>query len=176
MKKLAIVLVLSSLLIAVSCSSTTVRYDYERGLDFSNFKTFGFFPIPQEMKSKELVLKRIGDAITADLTAKGLTKTQDNPDLMIAAHTDVKDKVQVSSYGYRYAPYYYHGYWGPSSTTVHQYEEGSLIIDIIDNAEDELIWRGVASRALPSNPTPETIDKIINEVVAKTMKNYPPAK
>jgi hypothetical protein len=176
MKKLTMILLLSTLLIAVSCSSTTARFDYERGVDFSKFKTFGFFPIPPDFKGSELVLKRIGNAIAKDLTAKGLTETQDNPDLLIAAHTDVKDKIQVSSYGYRYAPYYYYGYWGTSSTTVHQYEEGTLIIDIVDNAEDEMIWRGVASRALPSNPTPATIDKIIDEVVSKTMSNYPPPR
>ena len=133
MKKLTMVLLLSSLLIAVSCSSTSARFDYERGVDFSTFKTFGFFPIPQDMKTSELVLKRIGDAIAKDLTAKGLTYTKDNPDLLIAAHTGVKDKVQVSSYGYGYAPYYHRGYWGASQTTVHQYEEGTLIIDIVDN-------------------------------------------
>ena len=174
MKKLTMVFFLSFLLITVSCSSTSVRYDYERDLDFSQFKTFGFFPIPDDFKTSELVLKRIGEAIATDLTAKGLTHTQDNPDLLIAAHTGVKDKVQVSSYGYTYAPFYYYGYWGTSRTTVYQYEEGSLIIDIVDNAQDELIWRGVATRTLPSNPTAETIDKIIDEVVSKTMKNYPP--
>lgn len=176
MKKLTMVLLLSTILIAVSCSSTSARFDYERGVDFSTFKTFGFFPIPQDMKTSELVLKRIGDAIAKDLTAKGLTETQDNPDLLIAAHTGVKDKVQVSSYGYGYAPYYHRGYWGASQTTVHQYEEGTLIIDIVDNAEDELIWRGEATKALPSNPTAEKIDKIIDEVVSKALSNYPPPK
>jgi hypothetical protein len=57
---------------------------------------------------------------------------------------------------------------------VRQYEEGSLIIDIVDNAEDELVWRGVASKSLPSNPTPEKIDKIIDQVVTKAMENFPP--
>ncbi|MGD9346483.1 MAG: DUF4136 domain-containing protein [Candidatus Aminicenantes bacterium] len=175
MKKWNLSLMVALISLAVSCSSVSVRYDYERDVDFTQFKTFDFYPVPQELSTSELVLKRIGNAIAREMTTKGFTRSSDNPDLLIAAHTEVKDKVNVTSYGYGYAPYYRWGYWGaPGNVDVRQYEEGSLIIDIVDNAEDELVWRGVASKSLPSNPTPEKIDKIIDQVVTKAMENFPP--
>lgn len=178
MKKTVYAMGLGVLLVFWGCSATSVRFDYERGIDFSKFNTFDFYKVPTDVTADRLVLKRIDDAIVREMQAKGLTQTSDNPDLLIAVHTQTKDKINVSSWGYSYADYYYFGYWGmgPSQTTVTQYEEGSLIIDLVDNADDELIWRGVATRALPSNPTVDTIDKIIDEVVTKTLANYPPAR
>ena len=180
MKKTLLVIGFGALLVFSACSSTSVRFDYERGVDFSKFKTFDFYEVPADVEVDRLVLKRIDRAITDQLTAKGLTQASNNPDLLIAVHTAVQEKVDVTNWGYDYADYYWHGYWGPryggGGTTVTQYEEGKLIIDIVDNAEDELIWRGESSRALPSNPTAETIDKMIDDIVARTLENYPPPK
>jgi hypothetical protein len=176
MKKSLLILSFGLLLVFAACSTTSVRFDYERGVDFSQFKTFDFYPVPESLVENPLVIKRIGRAIIAEMESKGLTHDE-SADLLIAIHTDVKDKINVTSYGYGYAPYYRYGYWGGGhgGTTVSQYEEGTLIIDIVDNNEDELIWRGEASKALPSNPTPQQIDGIIDEVVTKIMANYPPS-
>jgi hypothetical protein len=180
MKKTLLVIGFGALLVFSACSSTSVRFDYERGVDFSKFKTFDFYEVPTTVEVDRLVIKRIDRAITNQLTSKGLTQASNNPDLLIAVHTAVQDKVDVTNWGYGYADYYSYGYWGPryggGGTTVTQYEEGTLIIDIVDNAEDELIWRGESSRALPSNPTVETIDKMIDDIVARTLENYPPPK
>ena len=57
---------------------------------------------------------------------------------------------------------------------VHQYEEGTLILDFVDADAKELIWRGTATKALDSNPTPEKIEKNIGNVVAKILAKFPP--
>jgi len=178
MKKWILVLMVALIGLAVSCSSITTQYDYERGEDFSRFKTFSFLPAPPELAQNQLIAKRIGRAIITNLATKGLTETDSNPDLMIAVHTEVKDKVNVTSYGYGYAPYYTWGYWGRGrgGVDVQQYEEGTLIIDLVDAQAKEMVWRGMASKALPSAPTPEKIDKIIDDVVTKIFEKYPPGK
>ena len=177
MKKWNLILMVALIGLAISCSSITTQYDYERGEDFSRFKTYSFLPVPAELAQNQLVVKRIGRAIIQNLATKGLTETDSNPDLNIAVYTQVKDKVSVTSYGYGYAPYYSFGYWGHGmggGTDVSQYEEGTLIIDLVDAQAKEMVWRGMASKALPSAPTPEKIDKIIDNVVAKIFEKYPP--
>lgn len=178
MKKWSLILMVIVIALSVSCSSITTQYDYERGEDFSRFKTFSFLPVPPELGQNQLVVKRIGDAIVKNLATKGLKETDNNPDLNIAVYTKVKDKVSVTSYGYGYAPYYTWGYWGPvrGGVDVRQYEEGTLIIDMVDAQAKEMVWRGMASKALPSAPTPEKIDKIIDNVVAKIFEKYPPGR
>jgi hypothetical protein len=177
MKKWSLIFMVALIGLAINCSSITTQFDYERGEDFSRFKTFSFLPVPPELARNQLLVNRIGDAIVKQLATKGMSESDSNPDLLIAVHTQVKDKVNVTSYGYGYAPAYSFGYWGGigmGGTDVRQYEEGTLIIDMVDAQQKEMVWRGMASKALPSAPTPEKVDKIIDDIVAKIFEKYPP--
>ena len=69
-------------LLLAGCSSTSVRFDYDRQQDFSRFKTFDFYPIPKEIgpDTNPLVIKRIQDAVIRELAHKGLSRSEDQPD------------------------------------------------------------------------------------------------
>jgi uncharacterized protein DUF4136 len=40
-------------------------------------------------------------------------------------------------------------------TDVELYEEGSLLLDIVDVGERRLVWRGIAQAKMDPTPTPE---------------------
>jgi hypothetical protein len=61
---------------------------------------------------------------------------------------------------------------GTSTTQVRTYTEGTLIVDIWDAKKKELVWRGVGSDTVSSNP--ESNAKKIDQVVADMFKRYPP--
>ena len=67
----------------------------------------------------------------------------------------------------------YYG-WGGQNIDVHEYTQGTLILDFVDTKNKHLVWRGSAQGALPDNPTPEKIEKKINEAVAKLLEKFPP--
>jgi hypothetical protein len=119
---------------------------------------------------------RIKYAVDHQLGANGLRKTSNNPDFHIATHVGSKDKVRVTTWGYGYAPYgrYGAGYWGSGRVDVHQYEEGSLILDFVDPKSKNLIWRGSVKAQIDRATTPKSRDKLINEAVTKILKNFPP--
>lgn len=170
------------IVLLAGCSSTSVRFDYDRQQDFSQFKTFDFYPIPKEIGPdiNPLVVKRVQDAVIRELAHKGLSQTDVDPDLRIAIHTESKDKFNVTNWGYHYAPYDYYwrgyGYWYGGGVDVQQYEEGTLMLDFVRADEDEMVWRGVASRALPSQSTPEQTDALVKLVVSEILVNFPPQK
>lgn len=58
---------------------------------------------------------------------------------------------------------------------IYEYEEGSLILDFVDPKTKNLIWRGSGKAQVDSAMTPESRDKLINEAVAKILKNFPPS-
>jgi hypothetical protein len=93
---------------------------------------------------------------------------ESNPTFLVAIHGGVEDKVNVSSYGYYYG---YRGYWGGPHLDVHQYQEGTLVIDLIDAQTKELFWRGWASQVVDQTDDPT---RKINEAVAKILANFPP--
>ena len=53
------------------------------------------------------------------------------------------------------------------------YQEGSVIIDIIDSKEKQLVWRGAAEGVLYENDDPESV---ISETVKAILKDFPPKR
>lgn len=177
MKPIHVLFALFLMDLIISCSAVyNVQYDYDKTVDFTNFATYDWLPIPKKTDIESLDIKRVQRAVNAELEAKGLTMTAENPDFLIAEHLGKKDKVRVTNWGYGYGPYggYWGRYWGTGGVSVYQYEEGSLILDFVETHSKNLIWRGVAKAVLDDVTTPEKRDKLINEAVQKILKNFPP--
>jgi hypothetical protein len=143
-------LVLVAALFLTGCASISVNQDYDPAYDFSKLKTYGFIPITEEAGIDQLNATRLGDAIKENLNAKGYTLSE-NADFGIALFftKDTKTSIQsTGGYGYGYG-YGYRGYGGMGgSTYVSQYDEGTLVIDFVDMAKQELVWRGVGTGVL----------------------------
>ena len=119
MKKWSLILMVALIGLAISCSSITTQYDYERGEDFSRFKTYSFLPVPPELAQNKLVVKRIGQAIIKNLATKGLTRSDSNPDLNIAVYTE-DEEIQLTEV----------------FTAIHTYEKGKETISPKSDGED----------------------------------------
>jgi hypothetical protein len=165
-------------IIYAGCSSITVNQDYNTSFDFSKLKTYGFIPITEEAGIDQLNATRLGDAIKENLNAKGYTLSE-NADFGIALFFTKESKTSVQStggYGYGYG-YGYRGYGGMGGGTyVTQYDEGTLVIDFVDMAKQELVWRGVGTGVLSDNPTVEERTEKINNAVAQILAQFPPDK
>jgi hypothetical protein len=178
----ATVILLAALALA-GCSTMTVSTDYDRTASFAAYKTFDFIP-PQEIKNP-LVRQRIEDAITAQLQAKGLTRSSENPDLLIAGHGRLSSETHFDTTSFGYGMGGWGGYWGPyggyggagmgSSTTVaREVPVGTLIIDLVDAGTKKLVWQAVASDTLDPGATAEERDYRINKAMEKIFAGYPP--
>jgi len=170
-------LIVIAALYLAGCSTISVNQDYDPAYDFSKLKTFGFIPITEEAGIDQLNATRLGDAIKANLTAKGYTLSE-NSDFGIALFftKDTKTSIQSTGYGYGYG-YGYRGYGGMGgSTYVTQYEEGTLVIDFVDMAKQELVWRGVGTGALSDSPSVEERTENINNAVSQILAQFPPTK
>ncbi|MGD9346056.1 MAG: DUF4136 domain-containing protein [Candidatus Aminicenantes bacterium] len=182
MRSITTFFIISLLIFSASCTSTKVQFDYDRQEDFSQFRTYSFIPLPDNLKTEisPMVVRRIEEAIALTLGDKGFQRTEASPDFLVAIHLESKDKFDVQNWGYTYAPYdlYWRGagYWGTGGITVQQYQQGTLIIDVVKTADKELVWRGVGTKALSPNPTPKTMDRNVNEVVSKILADFPPQK
>jgi hypothetical protein len=164
------------ILLTLNCSELKIRHDYDREADFSKFKTFDFMSAPADVRDNDSLNKRIYAAVALDLKEKGLTRVVNDADLLIAVHTDVRDQINITRWGYSYAPYYWHGYWGTAGASVSRYEEGTLIIDMVESADMELVWRGMAQAALPYNPDPIRMEQGVKVAIERILDKYPPKK
>lgn len=174
-------------LILFSCDSVNVYSDFDKKTDFSNFKTYAFYKKGiDKVEISDLDKRRILKAIEADLLAKGFTKSLE-PDLLVNIFTKSQRKVNVTSYyggGYGYGGYggyggfyggWYPWYYGPNyGTSVSEYTEGTLFVDLIDNNKKELAWQGIGSGALNYKGNVAKKEEKVKEFVTQIMAQYPP--
>lgn len=157
-----------------------VESDFDPQAGFSDLRTYSWMEEPAQpgaaarsvRPTSDLVKRRIERAVDAELARKGYQRTSTNPDFKVGMLTIVDEKVDVD---------YINRYYGYRRTTfvvqeavVSEYLQGTLVLDIVDAKKNELIWRGSASGALPDNPTPERVEKTVNEAVAQIMERFPP--
>lgn len=175
MKSLVSVFIIATIAIFViaGCSTISVNQDYDTGYDFSQLKTFGFIPIPEDAGIDQLSANRLGDAIKAELISKGYTLSE-NADFGIALHFGKQTKTSVQSYGYGYG-----GWWGRpgmGGVDVSQYDEGTLVIDFIDMKKKELVWRGTGTGIMSDSPSVEEKTENINNAVNQILAQFPPTQ
>jgi len=112
------------------------------------------------------------------LAAAGYRKVEGGgADFGVAAHLRSRQRVAVRDSGYA-GPYYGYGYghWVERRVDVYEYEEGSIILDVVDTNSNKLVWRGVATAAVPEHPKPEERTKLVIEAVEKLLAKFPPPR
>lgn len=166
---------LSLLLFAVvltSCSSVRVSADYDKSVDYSQYKTYAFYKDGiDKVKVHDLDKKRILKAIERELQAKGMTAS-DNPDVLVNIFTEASERVDVNQWGYGWGWSWSPWMWGGNTATVSKTTEGTLYIDLIDAKKKELVWQGIGEGVLTKNI--ERKEERINEFVNKILEKYPP--
>jgi hypothetical protein len=61
-----------------------------------------------------------------------------------------------------------------TATTAQTYDQGTLILDIVDAKKKELVWRGSANGILDPGASPDKKASKVNEAVTKTLADFPP--
>jgi len=159
------------LLIMSACSSIKVTTDYEKQADFSKYKTFAFYKsgIDKALIS-DIDKRRIINAISVELEAKGMTKSE-TPDVLISLFTKARERVDI--YENNWHPYYY----GPfQRQQISKYTEGTLFIDVIEKEGKKLVWQGIGSGFLTKSQKPEKREANIQKFVQEILAKYPPEK
>jgi PBP1b-binding outer membrane lipoprotein LpoB len=174
MKKVAFIAALY--LLITSCSSVRVNCDYDKKVDFSNYKSYAFLKSGiDKMAISDLDKKRIMHSIDDVMTTKGFTKSE-SPDLLINIFTKEREQVDVNQFnagwgygwGFGWNPYL----WG-GQTSINRYTEGTLYIDLIDAKKKELIWQGEGEGTLTKDTNKK--EALIKEFVSKILEQYPPS-
>jgi hypothetical protein len=172
-----------ALLLASCASKPTIESDYDHSIDFSKYKTYGFFnPMGIENPNYSSVLGGVfRDAISKEMESRGYVKS-DTPDLMVNVSGRMKDKTKVTTspsmhggyYGYRGGRYGAWGGYGYGSTThVSNYTEGTVNVDLVDVGLKRMVWEGVAMGRVDDSKTNEETRATINSAIQEMFAGYP---
>lgn len=165
-----------------ACSTVSVTTDYDRSASFGKYKTYSLAPAGQTLSpASEAALR---DALRTELAARGITEVaQGKGDLAIVRHVFAQEKVSVQQYtdwGYgidnRWPySYGYYGMWAGAPHTyvdVHNYIEGTLVLDAVDTRTKKLVFRGTGTGVVGGS---ESNASKIREAVHKMVAELPAA-
>ena len=160
------------LFVLASCSSVSVNSDYDKKVNFTQFKTYAYLKGGiDKVQISDLDKKRILRSIDEEMATKGITKSE-TPDMLISIFTKENERVDVynqNGFGWGWNPY-----WGMGMgyTSVSRTPEGTLYIDLIDAKNKELMWQGEGTGYLTKDTDKK--DERIKEFVSKILAQYPP--
>jgi len=172
------------LVLLQACSGIPVSQDFERDFDFSGLRTFAW-DLNEDNQwgvagSNELVDRRIIAAIENTLTAQQFSQVdREKADFLVLYNVEVDQRISSSNVSggvsMGRSSRGRHGSIGISTgSQVRTYEQGTLLIDVVDVASDKLVWRGVSAQALPDLSDPQRLTDHINNTVAAILKQFPP--
>jgi len=179
---------LLSLLTLVACSGVQVNSDYDTSRKFSDLKTYAWMKPKQEvvidpLVHNDLMQRRVERAVEQSLAAQGFVKAtgEQSADFLVTYYVSAETKLSISSFHSDFGYYpcwggcyrYGMGYGMNQDVNVRQYKEGTFMLDIVDPASSELMWRGAAGKRL-STGTPEERDTYVNEIVSSILAKFPP--
>ena len=185
---LLLILLLSGL--ACGCLGPRVYTDHDEGVDFARMERFAWLDPPLRVESRPegmpagdpfthntLLDKRVREAVESALEARGYREVEADEDVDFQLRYDVvsrevyRDSPIYIDGGYGYG--YRRGYYGSSVGYSHStsYQEGTLILDVIDPESHSIAWRGwAASRTRDGHIDAERVSRTVQAI----LEEFPP--
>lgn len=178
--------VLAALL--VSCTSLKVRTDFDDEIDFLRLEKFAWLSpelrdepgkgpdlLANPFVHNTLLDKRVRETVEEVLTGRGYRETSDEPDFHLRYEITTREvtrdtgPVYVGGGRYHGRGGVYSGYYG-----TYTYQEGTLIIDVIDPKTQRIAWRGWASTRISSSN--QVDEEKVRRYVTAILAAFPPQK
>lgn len=184
-KRLTMLLALAAMTTLAACASgPEVRTLADPTANFTQYQTFGFVdPLGTDSRGyQSIVSQQLKTATRREMEARGLRYDPANPQLLVNFSASLNDKMRVTTapapayggyYGYR------RGFYQPwplyqDSTTVSEYQEGTLTIDVIDAGKKQLVWEGTVTKSITSKDT-NNVGAALDAAVASAFAKFPVA-
>jgi hypothetical protein len=177
------IVIAATLLFVSGCATTPdIMVNQDPAANFGDYNTYGFPPELATDKSGygSLLSQYLKTAVSREMDARGYKQT-DNPDLLVNFYVHTQEKIKTTQsptssayYGYRGGRY---GAWGGYGagvgyeTRVTQYTEGTLNVDLVDNARGQLVWEA-AMIGKVSKDVRENLETNVNEAISELFQSY----
>ena len=172
----------ASLLLAGCATGPRISTEADPRANFSAYSTWAFHdPLAVEAYGYETATSEIVKrAVNREMEARGYRYDAENPDLWVNVNAYMQRRTDVSSvptvdhafyYSYRHRAYVAVPYWN-DRTHVRRYTEGTMNVDLVDAAQNRLVWEGIAVGRV-GNVTVENREMHINQSIAEIFARYP---
>jgi hypothetical protein len=139
-----------AVIVLAGCATLNVSSHVERGIDFTQYRTFAWGPpdaLPTgdpRLDNNPFFRDHMQGAVERELAARGYRRSDGgDADLLVHYHAAVNRRIEAvgvdAKYGYSY---------GEPQPQIIEYDQGTLVVDIVDARTKRVIWRGWAQESV----------------------------
>ena len=152
----------------------------------TEFHTFSLLPTPRRrdgqipsgtndpMVSNSITNRALRASVADALRNRGYGEVERNPDFVVGVYASAREKLDLTQWQFGYSAWPRWWWVGVPPQGVRQYDEGTVVVDVIDPHSLDLLWRGTATAELGDNP--ESNSKALQKAAAAIIGKFPPAK
>ncbi len=162
--------ILAVAVILTGCASTEVRSYLARGVDLHSYRTYNWQPLEPtatgdpRLDNNRFFEQRVQAAVDEQLAARGFEKTS-SPHFLVHYHASVRQEIQISPTEQGVAC---------EECRPQVYDQGTLLIDLVDARTTLLAWRGWAKGGIDGIvDNQESMERKIDEAVARILRELP---
>ena len=181
-RRLLLACSLLSLLVVAGCATgPTIRSNVDASVDFAGFRTFGFIqPLATDRAGyQSLISQQLVTSAERELVARGLQRTDTKPDLLVNFSADLDQRLRVTqspaihSRNFNSHRRGFYSTWPMyQQTEIRQYTKGTLGIDVVDAARQQLVWEGFALGRVTQRTT-DNIGPVLDAAVVDIFGRFP---
>ena len=182
-------LMFSILIFGVVSCGPRVQTSQPNNVDLSKYDSFAYLPntnadVPNNRYNDEEVNAMIINSINNNLRQEGYNLNRDNPDLLVLVSTKINPEMATetdpvyATYPYNagittvspyYDSYYYYGYNTYTDivgydTDTYSYEEGTLVVQLVDSETKNTVWKGIAADAIYDQTSTSAIENMVGDI------------
>lgn len=162
------------------CFAQKVKVGYDKGTDFSKFKSYSWGE-PAMPPTRPALFDAVIGQVELQLEAKGLTKVPKDGDLTLTPSGGIDygfAGVASTPYSPTYSgppPSVNGGMWtgstGPSGAGTYV-TEGTLVLTFVDRANNKVVWSGSVKQKLDIEEKNKSLE-LADKAVIKLLKQFP---
>lgn len=168
-------------LLAQPGNAQKVRVDSDRSFDFSKVHRYEWRTHPIFEKHPEIAdrystaIQLVMNATNQQLMKKGYQPVRHEPDVFLTFFVTAREGTRT--YTDMLGPsgaWGWYGWYAPPVWTVtrtEQYLEGTLVMDMVDSRDTQLVWRASATDSIEDF---RNRDKNVDSAIKKIFKKFPP--
>ena len=151
-------------LVSVVALAQTVRVKWERGTDFSEYQTYTWHDNPSDDVAAATD-RIIADHIDSVMSLNGIFRDDYEPELFITYYGSAEESFGIGG-GYR------SDWTSAGAITIDSHLAGTLVVDIVDVDENQVVWRGIATATIQREARKNR--QIVQNALTKMFDSFPP--
>lgn len=164
---------LALVLAGCAASGPAISSNTAPGVKFKNFETYNFIqPLGTDRRDARTPMSSmLMNSMMREMSGQGLRRSDESPDLLIDFIVTTEERLDVRQTPTTNTMHRSHwnrsfSTWPTYSTTVRQYTQGTLIVDLIDTANNMVVAEATAEGRIRSNEFTQTqSDQIISSII-----------